>query len=182
MDKLKDRRSAYKVGFLTKLAELGILPDTLYQQIKLSHECHTEEDMKKKKCKEHNYTLMGLGTRTRGSTPINPPEPIPEPPPETPNGEFPKAADIMDSLASGGTDVIKGLGSLGLSAGLEGGKYLGYGALAAPLVVGGGAGMAQALLDAPSDRDIEAMRKNELINLYKRITQEVLSRRQQKVI
>jgi hypothetical protein len=126
MDNTTDRISAYKVGFLTKLAELGILPDEMYAQV--------------------------------------------------------KKADLMETLASGGVDVGKQIAGLGLSAGAEGAKWLGYGALAAPVAAGGGVGMAHALLDAPSDRDIESMRKTELINLYKRITQEVMARRQQKVV
>lgn len=95
-----------------------------------------------------------------------------------------KRAFIPTDLLSGSLGAAGEVGKSALTSGTEllGGtaKALGAAAVLAPLAVGGITGATSAALNAPTNEDVEAMRKAELIGLYKRLTEEIQARRRQK--
>jgi hypothetical protein len=115
---LRKRADAYKVGFILKLAELGI----------------------------------------------------------TPTG-FAKMADgFFDVGLSSALGMGRDIAGVGAEVAGTGAKLLGEAALLAPLIVGGATGGAEALLSSPSVEDIESLRKSEIINLYRNLTNEARAR------
>lgn len=85
---------------------------------------------------------------------------------------FKKQADLFDPVLSGGVDAAKQVGGL-LSKGLG---YGGVAAIAAPVVAGGIAGAGHGLLDAPNAKDLDLMRKAEILGLYNRLAQDIKQR------
>lgn len=85
--------------------------------------------------------------------------------------EFFKAASGLSALAL--ANMATGAMGSGASLAGEAGKMGIQAALAAPLLAGTATGAAEGLLDAPSQEDIELLRKKELLELYKRLTEEV---------
>lgn len=118
------RVAAYKLGFLRKLAELGVMPEEFYT-------CVKQADL----------------------------------------------GDIAGSAFMGATDVGKSLIGTGIGWAGDAAKLLGNVAMYAPLAIGGASGVAAGAMNSPSVEDIESLRKAEILELYKRMTQEVNSRR-----
>jgi hypothetical protein len=122
----RERANAYKVGFLRKLAEIGVRPDEFMERV--------------------------------------------------------KKADFLDQVTGGavgaGRDIIGG----GIDLAGTGIKALGQAAILAPLLTGAATGTASAMLSSPSTEDIESLRKAEILNLYKRLTDEVKARMARKVM
>jgi hypothetical protein len=122
----RGRMHAYKVGFLRKLAELGVRPSAFMSKA------------------------------------------------------MSKRADFLDTLTGGavgaGREVIGG----GVDLASTGIKSLGQAALLAPLLAGVATGTSSAMLSSPSAEDIEALRKAEILNLYRRLTEEVRARQARK--
>jgi hypothetical protein len=94
---------------------------------------------------------------------------------------FMDPTELVSSAIGGASEVGKAAVGGGLAAAGAGAKTLGYGAVLAPLAVGGVAGAAEGWLNAPSTEDIEILRKQELIGLYKRLAQEVSERKSRRV-
>lgn len=111
----RDKADAYKVGFLTKLAQMGVLPSEF--------------------AKHASLPLMALINAAAGA-------------------------------AGSGANLAGNVGALGLKA-----------AIAAPLALGSVSGAVEGLTDAPSNEDIEFLRKKEVLELYKRLSKEVNLRR-----
>jgi hypothetical protein len=111
----REKADAYKVGFLLKLAQMGILPSEFAKRASLSA-----------------LALVNAASGALGS----------------------------------GTSLASEVGSVGLK-----------GALLAPLIVGSATGAAEGLTDAPSNEDIEFLRKKETLELYKRLSKEISLRR-----
>lgn len=116
------RKTAFKVGFLCKLAEIGIRPSELYKAA---------------------------------------------------DGIF----DMIPNPLGEGIDAAKGTASAGLNFATD--KALPY-ALAAgagiPLALGATTGMIAGKLTSPIPEDIEDLRKQELIETYRRLAAEIKSR------
>jgi hypothetical protein len=111
----RERADAFKVGFLRKLAELGVLPGEFTGHVKKA------------------VGLAGLSL-----------------------------ANLASGVLSSGSGLAGELGRAGLQ-----------GAVLAPLALGAATGATSGLLDAPSSSDIEELRKQELLELYKRLAKEV---------
>jgi hypothetical protein len=99
--------------------------------------------------------------------------------------EFKKKADdftfnspIGFPLAVGGMAVERGGAALDKAKSILGSaaNYGAIGAVGAPLVAGGITGAAEGLADKPLAEDITHLRKQELIENYKKLTQEIHSR------
>lgn len=123
MDKTaRDRAAAFKLGFLTKLAGLGITPGQFFS--------------------------------------------------------LAKKADFLDPFVSGAARF----GEQAAMAGVTGAKYLAGLGLAAPIVAGGGAGLAHTLLDAPTEEDVELLQQAELEATYRRLAEEIRDRVRHKAL
>ena len=103
----REQADAYKIGFLTKLARMGVLPS-----------------------------------------------------------EFAKRASVGLVTLMEGANLAGSIGKLGLQ-----------GAALAPIALGATTGAFEGLTDAPSNEDIEMLRKRETLELYKRLAKEVNLRR-----
>jgi hypothetical protein len=117
----RSRADAFKVGFLRKLAEMGVRPTEFF--------------------KRAEFFDVGLS-----------------------------------NVVGTGRDIV----GTGLDLAGAGAKTLGQAALLAPLLAGAATGTAQALLSSPSPEDIESLRKSEILQLYKRLTDEIRARQQRK--
>jgi hypothetical protein len=123
----RERADAFKVGFLRKLAELGVTPNELYARVKSA-----------------------------------------------------AGDDALSSMFMGATDVGKSLIGTGLDWAGDAAKILAGVAVAAPVVAGGVTGALSGALNSPSIEDINTLRKTELLEMYKRMTQEISARRARK--
>jgi hypothetical protein len=124
----RERANAYKVGFMRKLAELGVRPSQ----------------------------FMSAATAKR--------------------------ADFLDKLTGGAVDVGRDVIGGGVDLAGAGLKTLGQAAILAPLLTGAATGTASAMLSSPSSEDIESLRKAEILNLYRRLTEEIKARQAKKVL
>lgn len=129
MAKAQDRASAFKVGFLRKLAELGVTPDEFMVRVKRAN-----------------------------------------------------LDDLPNAALGGAVDVGKSAIGAGLDAAGTGLKTLGYASVLAPLLLGGASGALTGHMDAPTSKDVEALRQEELLSLYERLTREVAERRARRAV
>ena len=124
MNATKERKTAFKTGFFTKLAKEGVLPSTFFE--------HTKK--------------AGLDWLTN-----------------TPGFLYGEAKGLANLVGSQALPAAKLLGTLGT---------------AIPVGLGATTGALSAKLNAPPEPDIEAIRKEELVKLYQRLTNEIRARRQ----
>ena len=122
---LAEKKAAFKVAFLAKLAASGVTPTQWFESL----------------------------TKAANGSP-----------------------DILSSLLGGGIDLGKSAISGMAGAIPTAAKAIGAGAIAAPILAGGAAGAAQGYMNAPTDEDIEILRKAELLGALRRHTQEVNAR------
>lgn len=85
---------------------------------------------------------------------------------------------MLESIGRLGEQAIGGAAG----AGITGAKYLAGLGLVAPIALGGGAGVAHTLLDAPNDQDIETLQQAELESTYRRMAEEIKNRAKHRVL
>jgi hypothetical protein len=86
--------------------------------------------------------------------------------------------DLAMRLLSGAYGEGRGLLGTAAGAALPTAKLVALLGAGIPMAMGGVTGTLSSKLNSPPEPDIEAMRKQEMIQLYKRLTNEVQSRRQ----
>lgn len=125
----QSRVTAYKLGFLRKLAELGMTPSQWQARVKQAFVDPSSLAFD---------AIRGM-------------------------------SDIGGKAVGSGAEALKGVGGLAGQAAVYG-----------PLALGAATGVARAALDAPSPVDIENLRKEEMITLYRRLANEINARRARK--
>jgi len=168
MDKVaQDKKTAFKVGFLMKLASLGITPQQLFDMVKAGARDDKARQNLQKRLEESpggvDIPVFGFGK------------------PFTVHGEM-KKADILDPMFASGTRLGEQAISTGTDIGSTGLKYLAGLGLVAPVALGAGTGVAKTLLDAPTETDIETLQQAELAALYGRLTSEIRERTKHKAL
>lgn len=93
-----------------------------------------------------------------------------------------KSADILDPMLSSAGRLGEQAISGAAGAGITGAKYLAGLGLVAPIALGGGAGVAHTLLDAPTDQDTEILQQAELESTYRRMAEEIKNRAKHRVL
>jgi hypothetical protein len=129
MENSGERVSAFKVGFLEGLADIGVLPSELYATLE-------------KKAK------------TDMSDPL----------------------DILAAVGGGVSKPVTELGGKTVDVGTGALGTIGKGLIAAPMAIGGAAGVAAQRLESPDPRAIETLQKAELVGLYKRLAAKMKER------
>lgn len=89
-----------------------------------------------------------------------------------------KEADWLGKILGGAYGEARGLLGATAGAALPAAKYMALLGAGVPLAGGAVTGTLASKLDSPPEPDIAAMRKQEMIQLYQRLTQEIQARRQ----